>query len=151
GITDRAFRTRAEIELMSAEAEILAHGSPSDALKGLGETLAFFDDRGYVARSTAIRLLRGATHLALADDRAAETDFTDAIDRYEASRRSLTTAGLRVSSLEPLWDAFERLVELSLDRQEPARALAWAERARARALYDAWSPGGTAQPVDPND
>ena len=137
-IADPALRAANRSEWLVARAEIASAAGDPRAPSLIDEATGFFETRGYTPRLALLRTLRGRAALAAGDAAAAERDFTAAIDGYESYRRGLSGAQLRMTSIVPVWDAFEELVRLEATRrQDPEAALAAAERSRARTLYDA--------------
>lgn len=139
-IEDAAIRAYLAAGLDGVRGEVLAPREPARAVELLTSAAEFFG-RAEPAEVPALLVTRGRAQLAAGDDPAAQADFQRAIDQLEARRELLPGELFRVSYLDKGWDAFSQMIRLQIEqRQSPDAALAYSERARARALVDRQTP-----------
>ena len=151
-IPDLSLRGRMHAEWLIARGEALTGRSGADAVSTLTEGLRYFEDKTFLSRVVAIRLDRGRANLHAGLDEAADADFLAGIATYETYRQSLSREQQRVASVDSVWDLFESMIELQLDRRkDPSAALAIAERGRARTLFELYTGDDRAEPARPDD
>ena len=147
---DRQLVARNEARLQLAEGEMALHDRAAAAVTLLTTALASFEksDRHWpIAR---VLLARGRAYLGQDDLNRAEADFTAGINLFERRRASIANEALRSASFEQPWDLYTEMIRLQIDhRQQPDRALALAERSRARTLLESMADDEELVPVDP--
>ncbi|HEX7708075.1 MAG TPA: CHAT domain-containing protein, partial [Thermoanaerobaculia bacterium] len=140
-VEDATLRERLRANELAAAALIAS--SPSSAVDLLSRAIQFHETKGWRMLVPDLYLRRGRVFRQLGStDRAAE-DFERGIAEIETHRDSLPAGELRWGVLDSAESLFEEAIDLWRAR-EPARALQYAERQRARALADAIAPGGLA-------
>ena len=109
----------------------------------LTEVIEFHGSRGRRAALPEMLLHRGRAFRAIRNDERASVDFESGIAELEAHRGSLPAGEERWGIFHSAEDLFANAIALALDRDDAAKAFEYAERARARALLDAF---GSASP-----
>jgi CHAT domain-containing protein len=147
-ISDTAIFEKQAAETSAAEGEVLLHEEPERAAESLGLALAYFRASA-PARVPALQLLLARAQIARGLDEAAEDALAAGIRELERQRASLRDDALQLSFFEQAGPAFAEMVRLQVTkRHDPERALAFAERGRARQLVDSLR-SGPAAPLDP--
>lgn len=126
-------------------AEVLtALGETSAARQRLSEAQVIAQESGGRSDEAWIGLLTARAHRADGDLDAARREVEQAVERIESTRTGVGAQDLRATYLASKQEYYEEWIEvlMALDRRQPeagwaARALAVAERARARTLLDA--------------
>jgi CHAT domain-containing protein len=151
GISDPNLAARDTALIQLAVGEIELKRRPAEAQQALAGALSFFERTGANWPLARVYLARGRARLAAGDLERAEGDFLKGIEVFERMRASQSTEALRSSYSEQPWDLFGEMIRLQAVRRLRAeRALAFAERARARTLLEAISTQAAAAPVDPS-
>jgi CHAT domain-containing protein len=120
--------------------------SPAEAVQLLTKAIDDYKAAGHPTRVPALLRSRAHASLALGRPGAAEADLMSAIDRIEDLRELTMPGDLRASFFETAQGTFDDLVKLLVEeRNEPRRALEYADRARGRGLQDLLSK----RPSDP--
>jgi CHAT domain-containing protein len=133
---DDSLRQRLEGELLLAEGKLLRARDPTAAAERLGGAADYCLRSGRPLRLPAIYLERARAWLALEDTARAEADLGLALSGIERQRQAVAGGPDRVSFLDTAQEAFDEMVLLQARRGDAERALAYAERSRARALLD---------------
>jgi len=135
-------------EIEGAAAEVLTIVSPDVAVAAASRALEYYDGNGEFKRA-GLYLQRGRAQLARQRADLAEADFAAAIDRFEALREHVLERQDRVRLFRDGMSAYSEMVRLTVqNRQDPAAALDFAERARARTLLEAlMGPSAKPDPV----
>jgi CHAT domain-containing protein len=142
-IEDRALSDRMRAEVDAAEGVLLTSTQPERAVDALRRAAAYFARAGPV-RVPPLRLqtARAQSTRGLVD--AAEEELLAGIHLIEAQRVSLHDLALQASFFEQAVPLYDDMVALQLDqRHDPAAALAFVERARARQLVDSLAAEAT--------
>jgi len=147
-IPDEKMRRRQEAELDATAAEVKRDAAPVDAVQAASRALAFFGDPAGAFRRPRLLVLRGRAHLASGEPVEAERDFAAAIAEFDAQRDRVLARPLRISLFDAGRAAFEQMVTLQLTVRGNARAaMDYAERARARTLFEAMAGSASAKPL----
>lgn len=121
----------------------LSH-DPRTAVELLTRAIEFHQSEGLRAYLPELWLERGRVHRRMNAIERAAADFEAGVAELESTRETLTRKEDRFGIFRDREDLFEAAIDLALDRRLPLEALAYAERARARALFDAlgvdWRP-----------
>lgn len=146
-----ALRQRIAGSVALARGEALLASDPAAAREALSDALASRLDNGYLFQLTRLLTTRARAHLALGEVPAAEADLVAAIAEHERIRFDLRSVERRSAYFEQAQSAFDEMVRLQLDvHRDPAAALTFAERARARALLDLSRFGREAAEAEPS-
>lgn len=149
-VSDSALVARNQAQIKLAEGELLATSAPGDAKVALTEALSFFRDSQRKWPMARLLLARARAHRAEGRDDLAEADLNEGIEFFEAQRAAVADEALRSASFEQPWDLYSEMIHLqAVTRRQPARALAFAERARARTLLESLSGESFGKAVDP--
>src|SRR5262245_32508959 len=150
-----AMRARMDAELALVEGLALERDDPPTAIAQLTHALDHFTSEDVTLRLAEIHLHRARARIALGDLDDAERDLDDAIGAFEGPRTEIAQERFRISYFDLSRETFDEMIALqALFRHRPERALAFAERARARQMLDALerpkpespsSPGGRAK------
>ena len=144
-----AARELAVIQLKRGEIE--QQTDPVDALESLTKAQALFSEMGTSWPETRAYLALGRAHLAQGRADLAESDLSKGIEAFERQRRTLTREALRSSVFEQPSDVFGEMVRLqATKRQDPSKALQYAERARARTLLEQIAGDTRTPSLDPS-
>jgi CHAT domain-containing protein/tetratricopeptide (TPR) repeat protein len=129
-------------ELWLARGKSLCTTDPASALPVLADALSLYGRTSHPQRGSQTRMARADCFERAGDPTAAAEDLHLAIDDF-LDRRGLVPEGdLRISFLDSVGRAFERLEALELAAGRDAAALELIELSRARSLLDAIAPGG---------
>jgi CHAT domain-containing protein len=120
--------------------------SPSEAAGLLTDAIAFQSVKGDRMNLPGLYLLRGRAFRSLGDPVAAASDFERGIAEIETHRQSLPEGEARWGAFYSAEELFEDAVDLAIERNDVAGAFAIAERARARALLEAYGSGSVFEP-----
>jgi CHAT domain-containing protein len=133
-VTQPQLARRIAATLALTNGELFRERSPAKARELFSTALEGF--KGVNAEGYAEGLLlRGRAALAEGDLSSAERDFEKSIEIVETARPE--QGDFRVAFFERGAEAYDEMVRLqALLKRRPEAALAWAERARARALLD---------------
>jgi CHAT domain-containing protein len=132
-VVERSLAERLQAEIDAVEGGVLT--GPAAALS-LGRSLAYFREAAAV-RVPALQLLLARAQMARGLDDAAEEGLLAGMEEIERSRISLHDVALQVSFLDQAVPLFDDMVRFQVARRrDPARALAFVERGRARQLLD---------------
>ncbi|HKH44783.1 MAG TPA: CHAT domain-containing protein [Thermoanaerobaculia bacterium] len=124
-------------DIQIAEADLDLQRDPRAATDWLGDAIAFFAGRGDRFRLPELYRKRAEAFLAAGDDRRAEEDLEAGISECEDQRRNVLGVGLRISYLDQFRPVFDSMARLQVERRDnPDRAFDYAERVRARTLFD---------------
>lgn len=149
-IPDLQLVARDEAQIQLAQGEVEWRTRPVQAVASLSLALETFRRTKTNWPIVRVLLARGRAQLAAGREDLAEADFSAGIDVFEGQRASVTNEALRSASFERPWDLFTEMIRFqAVNRHRPDRALAFAERARARTLLEALSADGSMAPVDP--
>ena len=149
-ISDPQLVARDEAQIQLAQGEVEWRTRPDAAVESLSKALDLFQRSRTNWPLLRVLLARGRAHLTAGREDLAEADFTQGIDIFEAQRASVANDALRSASFERPWDLYTEMIRFqAVNRRRPERALAVAERGRARTLLEAVSPASGALPVDP--
>jgi len=135
-VQDPLLASRNESRILLARGEALTRSQPTEAIGALNQALAYLERARTSWSLASVYLARGRAHLAAHDPTRAERDFAAGIEVFERMRSRLASDALRVSYFEQPWDLFTEMIRLQADRHDAARALAFAEQARARTLLE---------------
>lgn len=151
GISDPNLVARNTALIDLALGELHAEHHPVEAVEALERALSFFQRTRVNWPVAEAYLARGRAQLAVGREDQAEADFLTGIEVFEQMRASLTTEALRSSYFEQPWDLFTEMIRFqAVRRNRQDRALAFAERGRARTLLEAVSPRAAVPLVDPS-
>jgi len=120
--------------------------SPSEATGLLTDAIAFQSAKGDRMNLPGLYLLRGRAFRSLGDQVGAASDFERGIAEIEKHRQSLPQGEARWGAFYSADELFEDAVDLAIERNDVAGAFAIAERARARALLEAYGSGSVFEP-----
>lgn len=138
---------RAEIEALAASVPETPHDSA--AAEGLGRAIRFFT-KTEPARVPRLYLALARVYQARGDRPSQENALATGISALEAQQGSLSDEALKISYFDEAWSLFQDMLELHTARPDPAKALTYAERSRARLLL-ASTTDGAARPLDVAD
>lgn len=135
-ITDRDLQGFATThpEHLRARLEDLSDGGERQAL--LAEAFTFAKNTGNTSREIEVLLLRGAEEAGRGDSVAAESTLESALSLIDAQRSKLADLQLRDTYLDQRRDVYRHLARSVAGRGDAAKALHFAERARARTLRE---------------
>jgi CHAT domain-containing protein len=150
GIGDPLLREDVGAEIDLTEGTILADWEPERATVLLQHALGYFEPVT-PARVPALRLLLGRAQAGRGLDAEAEEQYEAGIAKLEAQGVALREVALQASFFEHALPLFDEMVDLEVDRRrDPARALLFLERGRARQLADSLAgPPGPRRSDDP--
>ncbi len=148
-IQDPLLLSRTEARILLARGETTARDQPTEAIEALSKALAYFEKTGTSWRLADAYLALGRAHLAAHQPSLAEADFASGIRVFEQMRSALTSESLRTSFFEQPWDLYSEMIRLQAERRDGARALIFADQARARTLLDATNGQTNATPTAP--
>jgi len=134
-IKDPALQTRGRTDLLAVRAMITS--TPGEAIDALSAAIAFHQEKGRRMYLPTFYLRRGRELRAVGDEVRAQRDFEAGITELEESRESLPDIATRLGVFDASEDLFVEAIRSALVRGDAARAFAYAEEARARALLDA--------------
>jgi len=134
-VSDRLLGDRATADIMAVEAIITP--VPQRAIELLDDAIEFQQTRGRRIRVPDMLLSRGRAYHRIGDRRRAEADFEAGIAELERQRLELPSGAPRWGIFQAAEELFEEAISLALEERDPVRAFRYAERARARELYDA--------------
>ena len=147
-MSDASFAERQKAEVNATEGEVLVHRQPETAARSLGEAVAYFRATA-PARIPALHLLLARAEAARGSDDAAEEELSAGIQEMERRRSSLRDMALQGSFFDRAVPLFDDMMRFQVQkRHDPERALAFAERGRARQLVESLG-GSTVTPSDP--
>lgn len=131
-IEDAALRARARIDVQFATAYQVSAADPRRARTLLDGAIAAYRERELPVYLPEAYLLRARAAIALGDREAAARDLDEGVAVLERYRVRLAGNVDGTGVLDAGESLFEEAIALALDRGEPASALAYAERSRAR-------------------
>jgi len=142
-VTYASYRARFGADLRLAQAQIALDRREHDRVVQLtDEVLSRVTSVSSEYRLAQLYLMRGRAQLAMGNASAARAQFERGIEHLESKRALLQQSSLRISYLDTAWDLYGDIVSLvAIQEQQPREALAWADRARARALTEWLTPG----------
>jgi CHAT domain-containing protein len=144
-IGDRALSDRMRAEVEAAEGSLFASTQPERAAEGLRRAAGYFARAGPV-RVPPLRLQLARVQSARGLVDAAEEELLAGIHLIEAQRVSLHDIALQASFFEQTLPLYDDMVALQLDeRHDPAAALSFVERGRARLLVDSLAAAMTTE------
>jgi CHAT domain-containing protein/tetratricopeptide (TPR) repeat protein len=147
-ITDSSLRSREEADVSAAIADVYRGTEPAEAIAAASRAIDFFRDSGGEFKATALYVARARAQLANKEVDLAEADLTIALQHFEEQRNRMQDRQLRGSFFRDGWDAFAEMVGLQVVwRHDPAAALDYAERARARTLLEGIARTPRAEPT----
>jgi CHAT domain-containing protein len=136
-VTDNALRWRVETQFIRARAEILADFDPTRAISALETAARRYEGAGSTIQMASLRLGLGRAYRKVNRLDDAERELKAGIELVETQRRTVVQSQLRISHFDRVWDVFEEMVQLQLQRGDRSAAFEYAERGRARTLMDA--------------
>jgi len=120
-----------------AKARALAGSNPRRSVDRWTDALRRFEKIGDDVWFAEIYLGRGRAYERAGHDELAGRDFEKGIRHFESSRSESPAGPLAISYFDRARDLFDAMIELqALRRNQPALALDYAERGRARSLRD---------------
>jgi CHAT domain-containing protein/tetratricopeptide (TPR) repeat protein len=150
-VHDPLLKSRNEARILLARGETIYRDRPGEAVDALTKALDYFQRTGTSWRLAGTYLARGRAYRAAQHSDLAENDFLAGIRVFERMRATISSEALRSSYFEQPWDLFTEMIGLQIERHDPARALRFAEQARARTLLDALGTKGAIDPELPSD
>jgi CHAT domain-containing protein len=149
-ITGPLLRRSIEGDLLLAEGELAAAGSPREAIAKLNEAIPIFRTTSYHYRIGHALYLRALAEKTLGQNNAAERDLAAAIAESEQQRETIAAAGDRISYLDRQKEIFDTMIAFQLERRQRAdTALQFSEQAKARVLWDWMLTRSISEPVPP--
>lgn len=137
-------RARIEGDLLLGRAEAAASDEPRSRVAELTAALERYQAAGYLEHAATVHLLLGQALEELEESRQAEEAYAASAAIYER-RRGNVDDDLQITFFDQSHTPFEALARLAVARGAPWEALGWLERARARALRDAWPESASAE------
>ncbi|HYR29310.1 MAG TPA: CHAT domain-containing protein, partial [Thermoanaerobaculia bacterium] len=134
-ISDRAVATEVTADIMAAEA--IETPVPERKIQLLTEAIDYHATRGRKIRLPDMYLSRGRAFRQIGDVPRAAADFEAGIAELERHRNSLPAGPRRWGIFDAAEELFDEAIATALKRRDGERAFAYAERARARELFDA--------------
>lgn len=135
-ISDPGLREDVTNELRLVEALLVRDQEPHRSIDLLTEYLASARRRGRMTLLPQVLAERARDFRAVKNLGRAEADLQDAIDLIESRRQAITRDDLRDSFLGKSSAAYVALSDILDQRDETARAIAVADRRRARIILD---------------
>lgn len=135
-ISDPAYRAYLHADALVVRARL--ESSPATAAALLSEAIEFLQTKGDGMEIPSLYLQRARVARKRGDVARALDDLKQGIGILETSRESLPPGEARWGAFHSDDELFEEAVDLRIEQNDPAGALAFAERARARALLDAY-------------
>ena len=135
-------RTRLEAECLLVEGTAARARDVNRSLAALTGAVEFARSSGDRRLLPEALLERARTHRAAGREDAAWSDLAAGIDDVEDRRA--TAQGGPGATFDSAGALFDEAIDLLLDRNEHERAFAYADRAEARALFDAMAPDARA-------
>jgi CHAT domain-containing protein len=144
-VSDAGYRDFLDANASAVEA---LNAQPPHSVALLTKAIEFHRTKGRRIYLASLYLDRGRAYRDLGDDTRAAADFEFGIRELESQRESLSAGEKRWGAFQSGEELFEEAVILELEREDPASAFAYVERARARSLLDAL--GSSWKPLNPN-
>jgi CHAT domain-containing protein len=149
-IDDPGLAAKFGSDLLVAKATVLLETDPAAANRLIEKALEDYGSISSQYARASLHLVQGRARRATGDLDGARQTLEQGLAYLESTRGLTTQVALRVSYLDSVWELYGDLIRLqAVDRHETDRALATAERARARTLLDASRSGEAAMPSDP--
>ena len=148
-IADPALRERAEADRLAVEGIVTA--SPAQAVPLLTRAIDFHQQKGRRMFLPDLLLHRGRAYRAVGDDAAAASDFERGIADLESQRLSIAEGQDRWGMFASAEELFEEALLLAHRRGDVAAAFAYAERARARELFESMGDQPMTAPASRRD
>jgi CHAT domain-containing protein/tetratricopeptide (TPR) repeat protein len=148
-VSDHQLAARDAALIQLAKGEVQLARRPAEAVAFLTDALAFFQQtkRNWLMARVLLGRARAQVHAGRED--LAEMDLASGIDLFERQRSSIADEALRGASFEQPWDLYSEMIRLQVRRNRPDRALAFAERGRARTLVESISTSAATTYVNP--
>lgn len=146
-IQDPTYRAAARVTELRATAMLsTTPGSLAEVL--LSEAISLRSTQSDPASLPILLLQRGRARRASGNHTAALTDIEAGIEELEKNRESIPEGETRWGAFNGAEELFEEGIDLALSRNDPPAAWRFAERARVRALLDAY---GSSPEADPSE
>ncbi len=123
-------------DIDAVEGMILRRINPRRSATLLTSAIAYQKHASRPILLPELHLARGRIHLASGALEAAHHDFDEGIRELERQRTTIRDAEIRPGIFDDASDLFEEAVALHLHRNDPATALAYVERGRARTALE---------------
>ena len=138
-LEDPRLRERSLADFQLASAEIEAKHDPARAVPLLSRTIRKYEQTHYAFLLPQAYGARAAAHLRLGQLAQAERDLARQLQLYEDSADQILRDVYRLAFLDQAGPAFDEMIRLqAVKLGRPLAALEYCERARYRALLDAW-------------
>jgi CHAT domain-containing protein len=136
-ITDRALRERLEADHRFAEGVASSLSEAPEAIEKLTAAIDFHMGKGERVLLPQMLHARARARRTARDHSGAWADIERAIAELEGQRSSTPEGDVRAGILATSGEIFEEAVAMQIERGNPAAALQYSERGRARVLLDA--------------
>jgi CHAT domain-containing protein len=135
-LSDDATRTRLIMDIEGVEGSIVRLRHPRQGIALLTSAIEFQREAIRPIVLPELHLERGRAFLALGQLDKAKHDFDEGILELERERREVGEAELRSGIFDDAAALFDEVVALAIREQDPAAALAYIERGRARTMLE---------------
>jgi tetratricopeptide (TPR) repeat protein len=133
-ISETALRQQYQTEFKWLSALTKRSSNPGLAVRHFDEVLESLSGTKRRYRLAEVLLERGRARAATGDQPGAVADWARGIEYFEREGDDIGDRYLRISRANRLWDLFAEMIAAHLS--EPAAALSFAERSRARSLWE---------------
>ena len=138
-VSDRTFRERLEVTLLSTESDILRITSPAESVAAVTRAIGLVEQRHDRLRLAQLNLRLAQSNIVWGNLAAADLALDRGLKAFDEERATLSDEG-RISTLDESWQLFDTAVHLAIRNQDYPRAFALAERGRARTLAESRRP-----------
>lgn len=136
-IPEEPTRARLRADIDAARGRLLGEDDPMASHTLLTASIDHYRASDHRSHLPGLLAARASASLALGDASAAERDLFEALRTSEVRRRDPDRETTRVTFFEGFQPIYESMVRYQLEsRRDPGTALAYADRARGRALLD---------------
>ncbi|MEA2325353.1 MAG: hypothetical protein QOE68_312 [Thermoanaerobaculia bacterium] len=133
-VADAAYRSY--LEAIADNVEGSFSSDPRTAIKLFTQAIEFQSTKGRRTYLVDLLIKRGRAYRSIGDDFRAASDFEAGVAELERHRESLPGGEGRWGIFHAADELFAEAISLALDRHDPLLAFTYAERARARSLFD---------------
>lgn len=135
-ISDAAFRSRVDVAVLTAEADLMLPRNPRAAVSAATKAIEIVRQRRDRLRMAQLNLRLAQANIVWGRLPEAQVALNEGIRSFDEERASLNDEG-RISTLDESWQLFDTAVLLALRSGDEARAFALSESARSRTLVEA--------------
>jgi len=150
GVADAGMQARLDAELSLVESRLNLEANPAGAVVSADRAIAWLESADRQFKLAEAYELRAEAKEHAGDLDGALKDYTTALEGVERQRDRLDDRELRTSFADLAWELARDIVRFEVDRGDPVRALAMADRIRATSVAppETLAPEAARDPVN---